>query len=44
MNISKSNIAWLCVVWAFALLLGVSAGLNIPFVLLIAATVLMLIV
>jgi len=31
------------VVWAFALLLGVSAGLNFPFALLIVATVLSLI-
>jgi hypothetical protein len=29
-------------VWAFALLLGVSVGLNFPFVLLVVATVLFL--
>ena len=43
MNVSKSNIAWLCVVWAFAILVGVGVGLNLPFVLLVVATVLYLI-
>jgi hypothetical protein len=43
MNINKGNIAWLCVVWAFALLIGVVAGLNLPFILLVIATVLYLI-
>jgi hypothetical protein len=43
MNINKGNIAWLCVVWAFALLIGVVAGLYLPFILLVIATVLYLI-
>lgn len=42
MNINKSNIAYLCIVWAFAILIGVSVGLNLPFVLLVVATVLYL--
>lgn len=40
---SKSSIAYLCFVWAFALLLGVAVGLNIPFLLLVVGTVLYLI-
>ena len=43
MNTSKGNIAWLCVIWAFALLIGVAVGLNLPFVLLVVATILYLI-
>jgi hypothetical protein len=43
MNINKGTIAWLCVAWAFALLIGVVAGLNVPFLLLVVATVLYLI-
>lgn len=43
MTINKGSIANLCVIWAFALLLGVSMGLNAPFVLLAIATVLYLI-
>jgi hypothetical protein len=43
MNINKSNLAYLCIVWVFAILLGVSVGLNLPFVLLLVATVLLLI-
>ena len=43
MVINKGNLAWLCVVWAFALLVGVVVGLNVPFVLLVVATVLYLI-
>ncbi len=43
MKFNKGNIGFLCIVWAFALLLGVSASLNLPFVLLIVATVLYLI-
>lgn len=42
MNISKGNIAYLCIVWAFAMFLGVAGGLNLPFILLIVATVLYL--
>lgn len=44
MNINKSSIAYLCFIWAFALLLGVSAGLNLPFILLAVGTVLYLVV
>ena len=40
---NKGSIAYLCFVWAFALLLGVALGLNIPFVLLVIGTVLYLI-
>jgi len=43
MNINKGTISYLCIVWAFALLLGVAVGLNVPFVLLVVATVLYLI-
>lgn len=43
MNINKGNVAYLCIVWAFAILLGVSVGLNWPFGLLVAASVLTLI-
>ena len=43
MNVTKGNIAWVCVVWAFAILLGVVAGFNLPFILLVIATVLYLI-
>ena len=44
MNTSKTNLAYLCVIWAFALLIGVAVGLNLPFVLLVIATVLYLLV
>jgi hypothetical protein len=40
--INKGSIAYLCIVWAFALLLGVAVGLNWPFVLLVVATILTL--
>lgn len=43
MNISRGVIATLCLGWAFAFLLHVSVGLNIPFVLLVAWTILLLI-
>lgn len=43
MNISKGTIATLCLGWAFALLLGISMGLNVPFILMIAWTILLLI-
>lgn len=43
MVINKGVIATLCLGWAFAILLGVSVGLNIPFILLIVWTVLLLI-
>jgi hypothetical protein len=43
MNISKSSIAYLCFAWAVFLLLGVSVGLNLPFVLAVVGTILYLI-
>ena len=43
MNINKGNLAWLCIVWAALLLLGIAVGLNIPFVLAVVGTVLYLI-
>ena len=43
MSINKGTIATLCLGWAFALLLGASMGMNVPFILLIIWTVLMLI-
>ncbi len=43
MNISRGTVATLCLGWAFALLLGVAVGLNLPFVLLVIWTVLLLI-
>ena len=44
MTINRGNLAYLCVVWAFALLIGLAIGLNVPFVLLVIATVLYLLV
>ena len=43
MNINKGTLALLCVIWAFAILLGLSVGLNVPFLLLLLATILYLI-
>jgi hypothetical protein len=43
MNISKGSIANLLVVWCFAMLLGITVGMNVPFVLLIVATLIYLI-
>ena len=43
MTINKGSVAYLCFVWAFALLLGVVVGLNAPFVLLLIGSVLYLI-
>lgn len=40
--ISLGKIAWLLLVWTFALLLGLTVGLNVPFILLIAYTILYL--
>jgi hypothetical protein len=42
MNISKKSVADLCVGWAIAILLGLSFGLNAPFVLMLIWTVLLL--
>ena len=43
MNTSRGTIATLCLGWAFALLLGVAVGLNVPFILLLAWSILLLI-
>lgn len=43
MTINKSAIAHLCALWCFALLLGISLGLNVPFILLVLASILYLI-
>ena len=43
MNISKSSIAYLCFAWVVFLLLGVTVGLNLPFLLAVVGTVLYLI-
>ncbi len=43
MSINKSTIATLCLGWAFALLLGLSLGANVPLILMIAWTILLLI-
>lgn len=42
MTINKSNLATFCFLWAFALLLGLAFGLNVPLVLMIVGTVLLL--
>lgn len=43
MTINKGAIANICVLWCFALLLGITLGLNVPFVLLVIATILYLV-
>jgi hypothetical protein len=43
MNINKGNLAWLCFAWAALILLGIGAGLNLPFILAVVGTVLYLI-
>ena len=40
---NRGTLATLCLGWAFALLLGVAVGLNLPFILLIVWTVLLVI-
>jgi hypothetical protein len=42
MNLSKQTLTILCLIWAFGILLGVSASFNLPFLLLIAASILLL--
>lgn len=42
MTINRGTIATLCLGWAFALLLGVGMGLNVPFILLVIWTILLL--
>lgn len=44
MNINKGNLAYLCFVWAFAILIGLAFSLNVPLVLLIIGTALYLLV
>jgi hypothetical protein len=43
MNINKGNIGWLCFMWAVLILIGITVGLNVPFVLAVIGTVLYLI-
>lgn len=43
MKINRGNLAWLCFAWCALLLLGIAPGLNIPFVLALVGTVLMVI-
>ena len=43
MSITRGTIAQICLVWAFALLLGLSFGLNAPLVLILIYTILILI-
>lgn len=43
MNINKGTLAWLCFAWAALLLLGIGMGLNLPFILAVAGTILYLI-
>ena len=44
MTINKGNIGLLFVIWAFAFILGLSISLNVPFVLLVIGTLIMLLV
>lgn len=40
-NLNKGSIAWLCIVWAFALLIGLSvASFSWPLLLLVVGSVL----
>ncbi len=43
MIVNKSTLATLCLGWAFALLLGLAVGLNVPFILMLIWTILLLI-
>lgn len=43
MNLSRGTLANLCLGWAFALLLGVTMGLNIPFILMIGWSLLLIV-
>lgn len=43
MTINKSAIAYLCFAWCVFLLLGISVGVNLPFVLAVIGSVLFLI-
>jgi hypothetical protein len=43
MTINKASIAWLCFMGAVLLLIGITVGLNLPFILAVVGTVLYLI-
>ena len=43
MSINKGAVAWLCFAWAALLLLGLSFGFNVPFILALIGTVLYLV-
>ena len=43
MNVNKGSIAWLCFAWAALLLLGLSVGFNLPLILAVLGTILMLV-
>lgn len=43
MVINKGALAWLCFAWAALLLLGLSVGINVSFILALVGTVLYLI-
>jgi hypothetical protein len=43
MNLTRSNLAWILTLWLFAILLGLAFSFNVPLVLLIIITVLLLI-
>lgn len=42
MNITKGTIAQICLYWAIVILLGIAVGLNVPFILMVIWTVLVL--
>jgi len=42
MNITKGGIAYLCFAWTVFILLGLTIGLNVPFVLAVIGTLLYL--
>jgi hypothetical protein len=43
MTFNRGNLGFLCLAWAFFFLLGGAIALNVPFVLLLIATVLYLV-
>jgi hypothetical protein len=44
MSLSKREAAYLCFVWAIGILLGLSIGFNIPFLLFVIGTILYILV
>lgn len=42
MRLNKGSLGFLCLAWAFGILLGLSIGFNVPFLLFLIATVLYL--